>query len=132
MARITFKEGSPIQSLSGTLGNMNFRVRNGKTFVHAVRQPELSEDASRAEKARHKRQEIVHRCVCLIQEEIEDVKQAIAMRSKIRSRMLLLYDRFLKETSAPTKLSKMIMVAYRKKWGKSSDSLVEVSRKSRK
>ena len=36
MARVTFKAGQPIQSLSGTIGNLTYRTINGKTFVAAA------------------------------------------------------------------------------------------------
>ena len=123
MARVEFKEDSPIQSLSGTIGNLTFRTRNGKTTVFHRYEAELAPEASRAERRRYKREQMVRNCVAILQNEMEDIQVAIAQRPKIRERILYLYKKYEKEIKAPTKLQKKIMCEYRAKWCQSEDSL---------
>ena len=116
MARVEFKENSPIQSLSGTLGDLVFRTRNGKTSVFQRYEPELPEQASRAERRRFKREQIVRDCVSILQNEMRDMVAAIEQRTKIRNRILYLYKKYEKEIKAPTKLQRKMMSEYRAKW----------------
>ena len=115
MARVTFKEGQPIQSLSGKLGNYVFRTINGVTRVHVQQIPALAKDATRAEKRKHRRRVMIEACVGLLQNEMEDVVAAIELRTKIKDRIRRLYDTYAAEIKAPTKLQKRIMSEYRAK-----------------
>ena len=139
MARIRFKRGQAVQSLSGTLGEMTFRTINGKTYVHVRCEKEPASDASRKEKALYRRRRIVSNCVGILQEEMEDVVEAIRMRLKLKNRIEYLYDKYVREISAPTKLQRKIMEEYRRRhpptplgrrkevWETSRESLENVS-----
>ena len=116
MARVRFKEGQPIQSLSGKIGNLTYRTRNGKTFVHVASELELPEGATRKQKALYKRRVMVDECVTILQEEMDDFIEAIQMRTKIRDRIIGLYKKYSPEIKARTKLQRKIMGEYRKKW----------------
>lgn len=118
MARVTFKPGQPIQSLSGTIGNLTYRTVYGQTFVHLAREVKLPENPTRADKERFRRLTIANQCVCILQEEISDLQESLRMRPKIRERILGLYKRYHKEIKARTKLQKKIMEEYRKRWCK--------------
>ena len=113
MARVTFKPGQEVQSLSGSIGNIVFRTINGKTYVHERREPELPKDATRKQKALYKRRMIVDQCVYILQSEMEDVPKAIKERKRILDRIQRLYDKYVREISAPTKLQRKIMGDYR-------------------
>ena len=54
MARVTFKAGQPIQSLSGTIGNLTYRTINGKTFVRVRGEVGLASNASTEAKAAYR------------------------------------------------------------------------------
>ena len=112
---MTFKNGQPIQSLSGTIGNLTYRTVNGKTFVRARPERTLPEHASREERARYRRETMIDQCTGIIQHEITDIQEAIRMRTKIRSRLVGLYKKYEKEIKAPTKLQARIMEEYRRK-----------------
>lgn len=129
MARVKFKEGQPIQSLSGTLGNSVFRTRNGQTFVHERTYPELPKDATRAQKAQYRRRLIIDECVRILQDEIEDVLEAIGMRKKICDRVGRLYDQYAREIKARTKLQRKIMGEYRVRYRFGSVTSREKGRK---
>ena len=116
MAKVTFKEGQPIQSLSGSLGDMIFRTRNGQTFVHKRSYPALPKDATRAQKARYRRRMMIDECARILQDEYEDVVVAIDMRKKICDRLGRLYDQYSPELKAPTKLQRKIMSEYRSRY----------------
>ena len=116
MARVTFKKDQPIQSLSGSIGNIEFRTINGKTFVHERCEPELPKDATRKEKAQFRRRMIVQQCVTILQNEMEDVQAAIAERTRIKDRIQRLYDKYVHEIPARTKLQRRIMGEYRVKY----------------
>ena len=116
MARVIFKKGQPIQSLSGTIGRYTYRTINGKTFVHASKERVLPDDASRKEKALFKRESMLDQCTEILQNEMADVQEAIRMRSKIRSRLRSLYEKYRKEIKGTTKLQTRIMSEYRGKW----------------
>ena len=110
MARVELMPG--IKSISGTVGNLTFKTRNGKTFVYEKPEPELPENPTRKEKARHKRAVMLNRCVALVQREIGDLQEATRQRKKIYERMASLYDKYQKSIKAPTKLMKKIMEEY--------------------
>ena len=129
MARVEFKTNSPIQSLSGTIGGMTFRTVNGKTSVYTLKEPELPEDASRADKRKWKRERMVRQCVMILQDEMDDLFAAIEMRKKMKDRIMYLYKKYEKEIKAPTKLQRKIMTEYRAKWSQEGDSLDEGSMK---
>ena len=118
MARVIFKKGQPIQSLSGTMGKYTYRTINGQTFVWERPERVLPENASREEKARYKRETMIDQCTEILQSEIADIQEAIRMRNKIRSRLKGLYEKYCKEIKAPTKLQARIMAEYRGKWEK--------------
>ena len=129
MARVKFKEGQPIQSLSGTLGNSVFRTRNGQTFVHERSYPELPKNATRAQKAQYRRRVIIDECVRILQDEMEDVLEAIGMRKKISDRVGYMYDKYVREIKARTKLQCKIMGEYRAKYRFGSVTSREKGRK---
>ena len=129
MARVTFKENQPIQALSGTIGCITYRTMNGKTFVHARREPELRKNASRKERAAYKERTIVNECVRIIQDEMEDFVAAIQARPSIRAAMKRYYRLYSPEIKARTKLQREMLRAYRMR--KHRYSLDEVSMQSR-
>lgn len=117
MARVHFKEGQPIQSLSGTIGNMTYRTRNGKTFVHCRRPLLLAADASRAERETYRRRQVVNECVGIIQDEMEDFVEAIRSRPRIRAAMSRLYRQYSPEISGRVKLQRKMLSVYRLQYG---------------
>lgn len=121
MARVELMPG--IASISGSVGNITFRTINGKTHVFERRTAKLREDATRAEKEKYKRDRIIRQCVSIIQDETGDWQKAIRIRTTIRNRIVYLYNKYVKEIKAPTKLQAKIMGEYRSKWAKSGDSL---------
>ena len=46
MAQIQFKKDQPIQTLSGTVGNITFKTVNGRTFGRSRVTPALPKDAT--------------------------------------------------------------------------------------
>ena len=68
MARVTFKD--PKATLRGTFCGMEYRVRNGQTFVYAQRQPYLPKKPTAVQRARYRRKCVLQRAVCEIQERI--------------------------------------------------------------
>lgn len=114
MARVELKPG--IESISGTVGNLTFRTVYGKTFVHKKAEPVLPEKATRQERAKYKRDVIIDQCVGILQREISDMREAIQMRPKIRSRLMRLYKRYAPEIKARTKLQRKMMTEYRAKY----------------
>lgn len=116
MARVKFKQDSPIQSLSGSIGNVTFRTINGKTFVHQKEEPVLREGASRQEKAQHKRRMIINECVGILQAEMP-FAEALRIRKKMYDRLRVLYDQYAKEIKARTKLQRRMMEEYRARFG---------------
>ena len=114
MAKVELTPG--IESISGTVGNLTFRTVNGKTFVHEKTEPVLPEKPTRQERAKYKRDVIIDQCVRILQGEIEDLREAMRMRPKIRSRLMSLYRRYAPEIKARTKLQRKIMTEYRAKY----------------
>ena len=127
MARVTFKEGQPIQALSGRIGRLVFQTRNGKTFVHEHLEPELPADANRKAKAKFRRMEMVQNCVTILQEEMSDISEALKQRKKIQERISRLYDKYVKNIKAKTKLQRRIIEEYRAHYQqvKDNDSMMD-------
>ena len=127
MARVELMPG--IDSISGTVGKLTFRTVNGKTFVQAKRLPELPDKPNRKEKARYKRAVVIDNCVCLLQSEYPDLRDAILHHRRIYDRVAYLYDKYRKTIKAPTKLMRKIMEVYR---AKNQPIIGDVSKMSRK
>ena len=109
MAHVTL---SPlISSLSGTIGDMTFRTRNGQTSVFQKTPPRLPANATRKQKAQYKKQLIVDQCIKILQEEIEDILVAISRRQAIKKRVEYWYDKFAPKIKAKTKLQGAIIDA---------------------
>ena len=112
MAKVTFNPNQPIQSLSGSMGKITFRTINGKTFVHERQAPELPKNPTRQQRARFKQRTIIDSCLAILQSQIDDIQEAISMRSIIKDRLSYLYKKFEPAIKAPTKLQKAIMTEY--------------------
>ena len=112
MARISFKENQPIQSLSGTVGNITFRTMNGRTYAYGRTEPVLPKNPTRKQRARFKQQTIINYCLDILQSQIPDIQEAISMRPKIKERLRYLYKTFAPTIKARTKLQKAIMTEY--------------------
>lgn len=123
MARITFKEGSGIESLSGKIGNISYRTIGKQTIVFSTEAPELPKDATRKQKSLYKRRIIIDQCVELIQKQM-DLEVALAMRQKLRDRISYLYKRFAPKTKARTKLQRAIMTEYYHRFSIENDSIM--------
>ena len=121
MARIIFKEGSRVQSLSGKIGNLTYRTAGGKTFVFATEVPELPKDATRKQKSQYKKRMIIDQCVVIIQRQM-DLEVALAMRQKLRDRMDYLYKSLAPKIKARTKLQKAMMTEYYKRFSIENDT----------
>lgn len=124
MARVTFIKGQRIRNLSGQMGNLRYRTVGGKTFLYQTEEAELPKDATRKEKRLHKRKCIVNQCVELIQRQMGDLEVALAMRPKIRDRMVSLYDRFAPKIKARTKLQRAMMTEYGARFSIENDSIL--------
>ena len=120
MAKITFNPNQPIQSLSGSFGALTFRTLYGRTFVMERTAPELPKNPTRKQRAQFKQRSIIDRCVTILQSQYEDMQVAIAMRPKIRDRIVRLYKKHAPTIKAPTKLQKAIMTDYYEKFAKTS------------
>ena len=114
MARIELMPG--IESISGTIGNLTFRTRGGKTFVHAKSEVYLPLRATRQEREKWLRATILDRCVSIVQEECGDMHEAIRQRPLIRQRLAALYGTCRAETSAMTKLQQKMLEAYHRRY----------------
>lgn len=133
MAHVTFKKDQPIQALSGTVGDRTFRTRNGKTYMTRLQTPVLPKNPTRKQRALYRRLRMIDQCVMIVQAQIPDIPEAIAMRSRIKDRLMYLYDKLSPTIKAPTKLQKAIMEAYYEKVSKMTrESLENDSVKSRK
>ncbi len=110
MAKIKLLPG--IECISGTIGEVTFFTRNGRTFMSKRCEPALPKNATRKQKAQYKKRTMVDRCVVLVQSQMEDMLEAIEKRKKIRDRICYLYAKLSPEIKAPTKLQKAIMSAY--------------------
>jgi len=132
MARVTFKAGQPIQSLSGTIGNLTYRTINGKTFVRVRGEVTLASNASAEAKAAYRRKTIVDECVRIIQEEIGDMAAAIQARAGIRAAMKRYYEQFSTETGSRLKLQAKMLEAYRNRRQKQDLGSTRVGNESNK
>jgi len=112
MAKITFNPNQPVQSLSGTLGDLTFRTINGRTYVSQRPEPVLPKNPTRKQRAQFKRQTIINNCINILQSQYEDIQEAIAMRPIIKDRLTYLYKKYVNDIKAPTKLQKAIMTDY--------------------
>ena len=110
MAKVKLMPG--IECISGTIGDVTFFTRNGKTFMSQRWEPELPKNATRKQKAQYRKRTLVNACVELIQEQMDDMLEAIEKRKKIRDRICYLYEKLSPEIKARTKLQKAIMSAY--------------------
>ena len=110
MAKIELIAG--IERISGTIGDVTFFTRNGKTYMSKRSEPELPKNATRAQKAQYRKRTMVNACVELVQVQMDDMLEAIGKRKKIRDRMCYLYEKLSPEIKAKTKLQKAIMTAY--------------------
>ena len=114
MARVELMPG--IKSISGTIGNLTFRTRGGKTFVYSNLAPELPRRATRAQREQWLRRMVLEQCIRQIQSDYEDMYEAIRQRPLIRQRLVTLYAKYRVETSARTKLQKQIMQEYSQRY----------------
>ena len=129
--RITFKENQPIQSLSGTIGNITYRTVNGRTFAHSRPEPVLPKNPTRQQRALFKRRTIIDNCLSILQGQIPDIQEAIAARDKLKHRLLHLYKKYAPTIKAPTKLQKAIMTEYYARFSPTSTRrLPEIHEKS--
>ena len=120
MARVTFNQNQPVQSLSGSIGALTFRTLNGRTFVHERTAPELPKHPTRQQRAQFKQRTVIDRCLSILQSQIPDIQEAIAMRPKLRDRLVRLYNKYAPSIKAPTKLQRKIMIEYYQKFAKTS------------
>ena len=122
MAHVTL---SPlISSLSGTIGDMTFRTRNGKTSVFQKNPPRLPANATRKQKAKYKKQVIVDQCIKILQDEIGDILIAIERRHAIKQKVEYWYDKFAPKIKAKTKLQDAILSRVRQSTAKADDPVV--------
>lgn len=122
MAQITFNPNQPIQALSGTVGGVTFRTMYGRTYVHSRTEPVLPENPTRQQRERFKQRTIIDQCVDILQSQYEDMQIAIAMRPKIRDRIVRLYKKYAPTIKARTKLQRKIMTEYYQKFAKTSSN----------
>lgn len=122
MAQITFNPNQPIQALSGNLGSIAFRTRNGRTYMYRKEDPVLPKNPTRQQRAKFRQQTIVDYCVTTIQAKIQDIQQALAMRITIHNRVVKLYKRLAPTIKARTKLQREIMSEYYSRFGASESN----------
>ena len=96
---------------------MTFRTVNGKTFFSRRTEPVLPKNATRKERAQFKQRALINNCIKILQEQYEDIREAIAMRSTIQNRLRKLYPRYAATIKAPTKLQRAIMTEYYARYG---------------
>ena len=120
MAKVTFNPDQPIQSLSGSVGALTFRTLNGRTFVRERTAPTLPKHPTRQQRDQFKRRTIIDNCLTILQSQIPDIQQAIAMRTKIKDRLNYLYKTFAPTIKARTKLQKAIMTEYHARFSATS------------
>ncbi len=101
-----------IERISGTIGDVTFFTRNGRTFMSRRSEPELPKNATRKQKVQFRKRTLVNACVELVQSQMADMLEAIEQRKKIRDRICYLYEKLSPEIKARTKLQKAIMSAY--------------------
>ena len=99
MAKVTFATG--IKSVSGSVGNMTFVTRNGKSYVYR-RVVKKNRPATPAEKARRRRFSIVAKIVRFVQAQCRDVKHATDIRKKLWDKVTYWYDKVLMQSPVIT------------------------------
>jgi hypothetical protein len=122
MAHIEFNPNQPIQSLSGNLGPLSFRTRNGKTTVFATPEPVLPKNPTRKQRELYRQKTVVDDCTAVIQKRIHDIPKALEMRALIRNRILRLYKLFAPNIKSRTKLLNNILVEYDLRYDASESS----------
>ena len=120
MAHIEFKKDQPIQALSGTLGPFNFRTINGQTYVHALPVPVLPKNPTRQQREQFKQRTLINKCIYILQSQIPDIQEAIAMRSILKKRLTKLYKKYAQTIKTSTKLQRTIMSEYYAHFGATS------------
>ena len=110
MAKVTLMPG--IERISGTIGDVTFFTRNGKTFMSKRSEPVLPKTATSKQKAQYRKRVMVNECVVLIQSQMDNMLDAIEKRKKIRDRISYLYAKLSPEIKARRKLQKAIIMAY--------------------
>ena len=104
MAKVTFNPDSPIQALSGSLGDFTFRTVYGRTHVFRRPEPILPKNPTRQQREQFKQRTVINNCINILQAQYEDFQEAIAMRKKIKERLTYLYKKHAPDIKAPTKL----------------------------
>ena len=112
MAKVTFNPDQPVQSLSGTLGALTFRTINGRTHVFQRAEPELPKHPTRQQRAQFKQRTIINQCITILQDQYEDIREAMTMRPTIKDRLTHLYKKHVTDIKSPTKLQRTIMSEY--------------------
>ena len=77
----------------------------------------LPKNPTREQRDQFTRRTIIDQCVSILQSNIPDMQDAIAMRSKIKDRIRFLYKKFAPTIKARTKLQKAIMTEYYARFG---------------
>ena len=96
MATFIFKKDQPIQSLSGTCGDLTFRtLPSGRTVGHI-----------------HELTSLIDECVGEIQVKMASVEEAIEQRKAIKLRVTRLYKALREGTDDDGELKKRILMAY--------------------
>ena len=116
MARVILNPDLPIQSLSGTLGNLTFRTVNGKTFVRMNTAAVPLSGTSPQKHRQQFRKMIVENCTREIQSRIEDLPKALMARKRIRDRVVILYNRLAPDIRSMTKLTRAILEEYDRRY----------------
>ena len=99
-------------ALSGTVGDLTFKTRNGQTFMYQKPDPQLPEHPTPKQRARYRKQLIVAECVKRIQGRFDDMLTAISSRKTIYNRVARLYDKLAPTVRARTKLIRAILDEY--------------------
>lgn len=108
MGKVIFRDGQPVQELRGTYGKVTFRVINGKTVANIRQKPRRStNDSDEFDKPA-----IIDECVAEIQEQMHDMREAIADREAIKKRVERLYEKYAKCCKDEVEAAKNIQMAY--------------------
>ena len=96
MAIFIFKKDQPIQSLSGTCGDLTFRtLPSGRTVGHI-----------------HELTSLIDVCVASIQDKMSNIPEAIRQRRAIKKRVTRLHNKLRPTTDDDAELRKRILMAY--------------------
>ena len=106
MGKVIFREGQPVQELRGTYGKVTFRVVNGKTIAN-VKSGRHNNNSDEFDKA-----DIIDSCVAEIQEQMDDMREAIRDREAIKKRIERLYEKYARRSKDEVELMKNIRLAY--------------------